>query len=189
MARQLTAEQWAALLPIRPDEELQFLSVTAQALQEMRLASVASLILLPMSWPGVHNLADEHVAGKVAFHAGRWFVDDEGITCMRTAYQIDHERVKETDWLAHMLEKSWFYDPTDFLDALEYARREITGVSEKRLDFLLWEEARTALENAELPFYPSRMLGQQRVYLTSRMDEETHMAFCRFLADQGVYVE
>lgn len=52
---------------------------------------------------------------------GTWVVTDYGVECLTTHYPIEKARLREKDWLDHMIHKTWVV-AYDFSDALDAAR-------------------------------------------------------------------
>jgi hypothetical protein len=187
----LSQDEWQAYFPHppQPSTESRFASVSARDLQTARFAAVSIAITVDTIWPGLGALDDQNRIGAVHFSLGRWFIDDTAISRIDDRggeYDIELDRLTETDWVAHMLGKAWFYDPTDFFDILEEARRlRFPSRSPEWLDDLLWREIREILATGERPFFPSRVQDRNRIYLVNRMGEAERDAFCLFLAQQG----
>ena len=187
----LSQDEWQAYFPHppQPPTESPFVSITASELLHTRFATVSIAVTLDTVWPGLGALDDQYRIGSVQFSLGRWFIDDTAISRIDDRggeYDIELDRITETDWAAHMLGKNWFYDPTDFFDVLEAARHlHFPDQSQAWLDNLMWNEIRTILDAGEQPVFPSRLQGGNRVYLVSRMDERERDVFCLFLAQQG----
>lgn len=65
---------------------------------------------------------EEAEIGNPLDRFGDWFVTDFGVECPWPCYWIPKDRIHETDWYAHMYEKSWVI-PEHFGCALHDARR------------------------------------------------------------------
>jgi hypothetical protein len=139
-------------------------------------------------WEQEPELSEETDA-EVKQTIGRWVLTDFAIECPGSGYQITYDRLDEPDWFYHLLEKTWFYDPTDFLDAYEGARA-IALPNESA-------EARAQATERQLRERRSRfpiMFGSSRVaggylYLPGKMKEDEQAAFAAFLANNGYYAE
>lgn len=79
------------------------------------------MVMTRERWEQEPQLSEETDA-EVKQVIGRWLLTDFAIECPSSSYQITYDRLNEPDWFYHLLEKTWFYDPTDFLDAYEGAR-------------------------------------------------------------------
>lgn len=187
-----TAAEWRAAFPEPPrDPEPQV--IRASELQATRFAIVTAAITIDAPWPGLHALDDQDRRGSMRFSLGRWYVDDLAVSRIDEQggdYDVDLDRIAETDWIAHMLDKPWLYDPTDFIDTLEAARQlSFPQQSSAWLDDLLWQDVANVIQRGEQPYFPSRMQDGNRTYLVSRMTGEQKHAFCDFLANQHYAIE
>lgn len=52
---------------------------------------------------------------------GTWAVTEYGVECLTTHYAIEKARLKEPDWLRHLIGKTWTV-AADVSDALDFAR-------------------------------------------------------------------
>lgn len=52
---------------------------------------------------------------------GTWVVTEYGLECLTVHYAVEKRRLRETDWLDHMIHKTWVV-AYDFSDALTAAR-------------------------------------------------------------------
>ncbi len=182
MAKQMTADEWNQVFPTWPKNGSDLHSVSD--LMGTKYVEVVSAIFLPEHWPGIVE-PDKNLSDTLLFRAGRWCVTESGITCLGQHYTITSDRLEETDWFAHLLEKAWFYDPSDMLDALEAARVHLLPHELlEQHETAIGKQIETALERQLLPYYPSRIL-QEHVYLVSRMSDEERAVFCQFLADKA----
>lgn len=184
-------EQWRALLVARSEQRLDEEGpIDGVDLLQRTYGTVQTVVLIPASWPGLTEPEDvsEAVEGRTRKRFGRWVLDDTGLVCLGQNWDIDSERFDELDWVAHCLGSSWCYDPTDFFDGLQEARRAFCAhLGENWIDAAVWEEIRAVLAGGDLPVYPSGLIDGQRVYLPNRMSVEQRDAFAMFLAKQGVY--
>jgi hypothetical protein len=189
-----TADEWATFFP-RPIRDPRAATrpfagalITDSDLMDARFAEVSVVVTVESVWPGLAALDDQDIAGSVRFSLGRWYIDDLAISRIDERggeYDITLDRVDETDWVAHMAEKAWLYDPTDFFDVLEEARRlNDPEIDVATLDELMWGDMQTMLQRGDTPFFPSRMLNGNRVYLAHRMADAERAAFCDFLANE-----
>jgi hypothetical protein len=136
-------------------------------------------------WSGIVE-PSERDRDEILFRAGRWYVIKDGITCAGIGYEISADDINREDWIAHLLEKSWLYDPTDMLDAFEAAREILfPGESVERRESVHERQLSVAIERGFFPFNSSRVLGKY-VYLVSHMEDEERRAFCQFLSDKGL---
>jgi hypothetical protein len=187
----LSKGEWLAYFPHPPKspDESRFNPIDVNDLLRARFASVSVVVEVDKPWPGIAPLDDQNRIGKVQFSVGRWYIDDVAISRIDERggdYDIELDRVLETDWVAHILEKAWFYDPTDFFDVLEEARRiQTPGNGPEQLDTLLWEEVNETLRRGDQPAFPSRLQAGKRQYLANRMTPEERDVFCGFLANEG----
>lgn len=186
-----TFEQWRALMPARGEQRKSNDDgpIDGADLWGRKYGGVETVISIPLSWPGVVEPEDvpDAVDGRERKRLGRWVLDQSGLVCLGEEWDISDERFDELDWLAHVLGKNWCYDPTDFFDALQDARRTFCArLGEDWIDDAVWAEVRAVLAAGELPFYPSSMMDGQRVYLPNGMTPEQRDAFAAFLAEQGI---
>jgi hypothetical protein len=179
---QMTADQWNQVFPNwsnRPS------SANAGVILNTKYVDVISAVLLEAPWPGVKNMLDNDPGQSVIFRSGRWCVTDEAIICQQWNYEIGIDRLDEMDWFAHLLEKTWLYDPTDMIDSFEAAYIHfVPHGSQEEIDAYINEQIQGALKENLIPFYPSRVLDRH-VYLASRMSDYEREAFSKYLAEQG----
>lgn len=182
--RTMSAEDWLHVFPQWPKPSRS--GINASDLVATRYVDVLTVVVTHERWEQEPQLpidTEADVRGKV----GRWLLTDFAIECPAYAYQIAYDRLDEPDWFAHMLEKIWLYDPTDFLDAYE-AARQISRPDEPAAARAAATERQLTERPSRLPlvFGPSRLTGGH-LYLPSRMREHERVAFAAWLADQGYY--
>lgn len=86
------------------------------------------------------------------------------------------------------MRKSWCYDPTDFFDAVQEARRAFCAhLGEEWIDATVGQEVQTVLARGRMPVYPSSVVGGKRVYLPNRMSPHQRDAFATFLVEQSIF--
>lgn len=61
-------------------------------------------------------------AGNVIRRFNSWIVTQYGVECLVHPYRIEKERLSETDWVAHVCEKTWV-KPMEFCAAFEFAQK------------------------------------------------------------------
>jgi hypothetical protein len=188
-----TADEWEAYFPSRIKDKSQegvpFGPVyDANDLLDASFAEVAITVTVDKVWPGLEALDDQYRIGNVRFSVGRWYIDDAAISRIDEhggEYDIELDRLLETDWVAHMLSKNWMYDPTDFFDVLEEGRKlTYPDKDEAWLNGLMWEDIQAMLFNGDQPFFPSRIVQGNRVYIVSHMKKDQRRAFCEFLENE-----
>lgn len=150
---------------------------------EGRIAVVSMIVQVRATWPGIGEMDDETRRGPIRYSTGRWYIDDTGISRKDGKYDISLSTILREDWMAHLLEKKWFYDPTDFFDALQEARK-LLGAD--NLDDLMWREIRTMRARSRTPFFPSAAEKSWKMYRVDRMEDDELDAFCGFLADNQI---
>lgn len=189
-----TYEEWRTLLapPLkRPDENGTSWAdavVDGAELWNRTYASVHAVVMVPMSWPGREGLDDSTIAGRERKRFGRWVLDATGLVCLGQSWDIGADDFEDLDWVQHVLGKRWCYDPTDFFDALQEARRAFCAHrGEDWIDNAVWEEVRAVVAGGDLPVFPSSMAKGERVYLANRMSQEERDVFAAFLAEQGIF--
>jgi len=189
-----TADEWEAYFPSGIKDKNETTSpfgplYDMHDLMNARFAEVAITVVVDTVWPGLEALDDQYRIGDVRYSIGRWYIDDAAISRIDEYggdYDIELDRLLETDWVAHMVGKNWMYDPTDFFDVLEEARRrQYPEKGEDWLNELMMEDVFTMLSQGHQPVFPSRMLQGKRVYVVSNMKQSQKRAFCEFLANEG----
>jgi hypothetical protein len=189
-----TADEWEAYFPERIKDKTEQTTPfgtfhDANELMSARFAEVAITVTVDKVWPGLEALDDQHRIGDVRFSLGRWYIDDAAISRIDEwggDYDIELDRLLETDWVAHMLAKNWMYDPTDFFDTLEEARKlRYSDKDENWLNELMMEDVYAMLTSGHQPVFPSRMQDGNRIYIVSHMKPEQKRAFAEFLANEG----
>lgn len=183
MTSKFSPESWEKILPnyregfkgFRPLYEVE------------KNADVLTAVFLQERWGGVFRTDDFAIenAEELLFQAGRWCVRTGGIDCDETSYYIEKVRLGEEDWVAQLTEKLWLYDPSDMLDAFEFAYKSFFPADSKndRAE-RMHRQIHNALARLEFPFLPSSTMGRH-VYLPSRMHEAQRKAFCEFLSEEG----
>jgi hypothetical protein len=189
-----TVDDWEAYFPERIKDKAEPTTPfgtphSAADLINARFAEVAVTVTVDKVWPGLEALDDQNRIGNVRFSLGRWYIDDAAISRIDEHggdYDIELDRLLETDWVSHMLGKNWMYDPTDFFDILEEARRlQYPEKDENWLNELMIEDVYATLSSGYQPFFPSRMIDGNRVYIVSHMKREQKRAFAEFLTNEG----
>jgi hypothetical protein len=140
---------------------------------------VLSVLILPARWEGVCQEAA--APGPVVQRFGRWCVTDSVLFARGQPCSIPIATLSDAAWIDQMISANgdWFYDPSDFLDAVEFAlAQQRTAQDAARPD------PQVTLEQYIWPFYPSHVLGH--VYLVNRMQDAEVAALNRYLADQAV---
>ena len=151
--------------------------------------SVETSVSVPMSWPGLIDPGSlpDAIAGRERKRFGRWVLDETGLVCLGQDWDIGHDRFEELDWLGHVLGVNWCYDPTDFFDGLQEARRAFCAhLGEDWIDAAVWAEIRAVLAEGEVSVYPSPLIAGQRIYFPNRMNSAQRDAFATFLVAQGI---
>lgn len=183
-----TYDQWRALLAPRLERSGE--GVDAAELWDRTYASVQTVVMVPVSWSGREGLDDSEIAGRERKRFGRWVLDETGLVCLGRSWDISADDFEELDWVGHVLEKSWCYDPTDFFDALQEARRAFCAHrGEDWINSAVWEEVRGVMASGDLPFFPSSMTKGHRAYLTNRMSHDERDGFAAFLVEQGIFAD
>jgi hypothetical protein len=168
---QMTAREWSHIFPTWPNlPDVGHPSV----FMNTRYAKMISAVLLPEYWPGV-EVPDDEVQKATVFRAGRWCVTDNAIICLCPwpgGYGIRIDRLEEMNWLAHLLHKTWLYDPSDMIDAFEAAHAQLLPQeTQAQHEAFIDAQTKTAFEEHKVPYlYPSRVLGRH-IYLASRMTD------------------
>lgn len=183
--RTMTAVEWKGIFPAWPKRREP--GITASDLVDTKFTNAFTVIMTAERWEQKPTLSEE-IDAEVEQSIGRWLLTDFAIECPSYNYQITYDRLDEIDWFHQLLEKNWFYDPTDFLDAYEGARvlalpNETAKARSKATERLL--RGRT---HFPIVFAPSRITGDY-LYLPGRMKEEERSAFATFLANNGYYAE
>jgi len=140
-------------------------------------SDILSVLILPARWEGVGQQAA--APGPVVQRFGRWCVTDSVLFACGQACSIPIATLGDAAAVDQMISANgdWFYDPSDFLDAVEFA------LGQPAQDAGLLDPQAT-LEQHIWPFYPSHVLGH--VYLVNRMQDAEIAALNRYLADQAV---
>ena len=73
----------------------------------------------------------EKIDGEIIASFGDWVVTDYGIECTYTYYPIAKSRLKESDWVHHVFQKTWV-NRTDFENAFKYALKVHDVVSPQK---------------------------------------------------------
>ena len=135
---------------------------------------------------GVKAIHSEDPEGKpILVRVGRSVITEDGIEPLGGSYPIPKIDVSRDDWLAQLMEKDWFYDPTDFLDVLERAHKHLVpGSTPKQQQELTQRRVEICLQRSIQPFYPSRIL-KKHTYLVNRMNTIERAAFIQYLVDSG----
>jgi hypothetical protein len=182
----MTEQQWALLLPKAPEDRSSSAEIS-EILQEMvttRFVDVVPAIFLPVAWPGIIDPEADLQAQLIA-RIGRWCVTDRGVVCLGEEYWIAADRLDEDEWLEHLLQKDWLYDPSDLTAALDQARAlAFPNVDQAERIATIDAELQTAIQYGYLVFHPTA-LRRHHIYLVQRMQPEEHAAFCTFLANEG----
>jgi hypothetical protein len=134
---------------------------------------ILSVLILPARWEGV---CQEAAPGPVVQRFGRWCVTDSVLFAHGQSCSIPIATLEDAAAVDQMISANgdWFYDPSDFLDAVEFALGQAAGLLDPQ----------ATLEQRIWPFYPSHVLGH--VYLVNRMQDAEIAALNRYLADQAV---
>jgi len=142
-------------------------------------SDILSVLILPARWEGVCQEAA--APGPVVQCFGRWCVTDSVLFARGQAYSIPIATLGDAAAVDQLIAANgdWLYDPSDFLDAVEFA----LGQRQPAQDTTLLDSTAT-LEQRIWPFYPSHVLGH--VYLVNRMQDAEIAALNRYLADQAV---
>ena len=186
----LSQDEWQAYFPHPPQKSIEapFVGKNAHDLLLTRFAAVSVAVTVDTVWPGLGALDDQVRVGSIVFSIGRWFIDATAISRIDDRggdYDIELDRVMETDWMTHMLGKKWLYDPTDFFDVLDMARHLcFPDQSQEWRDQLLWDEVQAMIRAGDQVIMPSRLHEGNRMYLVSRMNTHERDMFCAFLAQQ-----
>ena len=70
----------------------------------------------------VKKAAEKIECGPILERQGRWAITEFGIECLSVYYPIFRDRIRETDWVKHISEKSWVTED-DKADLSEMLRR------------------------------------------------------------------
>lgn len=182
----MTAQDWAKLLPGPPPSTSSATEI-GDILREMtsaRFADVVSAVFLPSAWPGIVE-PEEDIQEQIITRVGRWCVTAQGLVCIDEDYWISADRLDEGDWLEHLLEKDWLYDPSDLILGFAQAReRLLPNEDPVQRTAAINTEIRQAITAGHV-VVDSTVLRRHHVYLVQRMRPEERAAFCSFLADQG----
>lgn len=185
-ARTMSAAEWMNVFPKWPKRRE--LGISASDLVATKYTDVFTIVITQDRWEQNPQLP-EGTEAEVKQTVGRWLLTDFAIECPASGYQITYDRLNEWDWFYHLLEKTWFYDPTDFLDAYEGARAlavpdEPAAARSQATEHQLGERR----SRIPLVFAPSRVTGSY-LYLPGKMKEDEQIAFAAFLANHGYYAE
>lgn len=185
-ARTMSAAEWMNVFPRWPKRRE--LGITASDLVATQYTDVFTVVMTRGRWEQEPQLPEDTEA-EVKQTVGRWLLTDFAIECPASGYQITYDRLNEWDWFYHLLEKTWFYDPTDFLDAYEGASAlavpdEPAAARSQATEHQLGERR----SRIPLVFAPSRVTGSY-LYLPGKMKEDEQIAFAAFLANHGYYAE
>ena len=183
-ARTMSAAEWMNVFPKWPKRRE--LGISASDLVATKYTDVFTIVITQDRWEQNPQLP-EGTEAEVKQTVGRWLLTDFAIECPASGYQITYDRLNEWDWFYHLLEKTWFYDPTDFLDAYEGARAlavpdEPAAARSQATERQLGERR----SRYPIVFAPSRVSGYY-LYLPGRMKEDEQSAFAAFLANSGYY--
>lgn len=175
----LNADQWDQLFPHWPER---FNGTREQGDERVQ---VLTFVFLYEPWPGVVD-PKELGEGEILYRAGRWCLFRDGIECLGVDYFVHRDSLDQQEWLAHLLQKSWLYDPTDMLDVFMEARRHLhPAESDDERSKVFHEQMRLAHElGMPTPFGPYNGFGPH-VYLPSRMRPNERKAFCDYLGNRG----
>ncbi|HYF63921.1 MAG TPA: hypothetical protein VD886_13960 [Herpetosiphonaceae bacterium] len=145
-------------------------------------ADILSVLILPTRWEGACPAAA--AAGPVVQRFGRWCVTDSAVFALGQECSIPIAALDDGARIEQMVSANsdWFYDPSDFLDAVEFALAR--QAEPEGAQAALASQAQAALEQGIWPFYPSHVLGH--VYLVNRMQDAEVAALNRYLAEQEV---
>lgn len=187
-----TFEQWRALMPARSEQQTKDDEglTSGAVLWQRTYGAVETQVIIPVSWPGVVKPEDVpgDIEGRTRTQIGRWVLDDTGLVCLGQSWDLDASRFDECDWLAHVMGHGWCYDPTDFFDAVQEARRAFCAHrGEAWIDAAVWQEVQTVLSRGSIPVYPSSVVGGKHVYLPNRMSPHQRDAFATFLVEQSIF--
>jgi len=186
MASTMTAADWAKLLPGLPESSSSATEIgdILHAMETTAFADVLAAVFLPTPWPGMLK-PELDLQAAVLAQVGRWYVTVDGLVCLDENYWITADRFDEDDWFAHVIAKSWLYDPADLLQALEQAYAHILPDTTPAMrTALLDRHVQRAIAHHKLLFAPT-ILQHQHLYLINRMTQEERRAFCTYLADAG----
>lgn len=148
------------------------------------VVDVVSAVFLPIAWLGIVE-PEEALQEQISERVGRWCLTEQGLYCLGEEYWLSSEEFEDEDWLEHLLEKDWLYDPSDLLHAFEQAQEQFLPARDRAQRMAVIErELRHAITAGYLVFDPS-VLRTQHVYLVQRMQPEERRAFCAFLAERG----
>lgn len=184
--RTMSAAEWMNVFPRWPKPRQA--GITASDLVATKYTDVFTVVMTRERWEQEPELSEETDA-EVKQTIGRWVLTDFAIECPGSGYQITYDRLDEPDWFYHLLEKIWFYDPTDFLDAYEAARALALPDEPVEARFRATER-QLGERHSRIPlvFAPSRVTGNY-LYLPGKMREDEQAGFAAFLADHGYYAE
>ncbi len=178
----LTAKEWEELFSTPLNGHLSNVSgATTYKGPTMEWAEVSYTIRLNISWPGILPLNTK--TGDHCF--GRWIANGTGLAMVAAGgareYSISRDRLGDVDWYAQLLEKTWFYDPSDFLMAYKDAARwDNPHIGDDAVNKFINSMVLHAAERGETPFFPRSIAGKI-YYIVDRMSDKELIAFCLFL--------
>lgn len=186
MAVSTTADGWAQIFPTWPipTHVSTTLGEIYREMETTRFAEVVSAVLLRAAWPGQLQPEPDLQAATLA-QVGRWYITAEGLVCLDENYWIPPDRFDEEEAVAHVIAKSWLYDPSDFLLALAQAYDLLLlHMTPAMRTALLDRQLQYAITYRKLLFMPE-MLRYHHIYLVNRMTDAERTAFGAYLADAG----
>lgn len=181
-----TASQWLALWRALSEQEQQEDNIRLLTHSARVTFAVTSSVVWQTSlddFLSQMELSEEEIVGQY----GRWVLTQQGLYPDST-YEIGLDRLDEVDWLAHIWSKTWFYDPTDFLDAYEAARMLANPEeTEDERHAAIQQQITVCYErnSIQLVLGTSQQLNKH-VYLPTRMRDERQEAFARFLDNRAL---
>ena len=106
-------EEWRAYFPhpIKDPNQQRFDLTDINDLLHARFAVASLRVDVDTAWPGLGALDDQYRVGQIKYSVGRWYIDDVAISRIDDdgqEYDIELERITETDWVAHMLGETGF---------------------------------------------------------------------------------
>lgn len=183
-ARTMSAEEWRNVFPKWPKRRE--LGINASDLAATKYTDVFTVVMTHERWEQEPQLPEDTEA-EVKQTIGRRLLTDFAIECPASGYQITYDRLNEPDWFYHLLEKTWFYDPTDFLDAYEGARAiALPNESAEARARATQRQLGERRSRFPIMFGPARVAGGY-LYLPGKMKEDEQAAFAAFLANHGYY--
>jgi hypothetical protein len=150
-----------------------------------RYAQVMSVVMLHTAWPGLLE-PDEPTQTQIIHRVGRWCVLDNCMICLSESGVLTIDFLDAEDCFYHFLKKTWLYDPSDLLFAMEFARAQFFPHEEPaQRAAVIDRQLRFAIERRRLVFHPSA-LHYRHIYLVNRMTpDDERVAFGQFLMDKG----